>query len=337
MPFSGLDDPDHHHAPAAGLPALVVTYHYVRPANSDGVTGLTPDAFERQLRAIGATRRFVTAEQFAEAVELTGEGEPGTALITFDDAVRDQFDHAFPVLSRLGVPAVFYAPMRPADASLHPRERWTPQHLLHALAQTLGWEELERRGMARLGDVRVDQAEIDRIYHYEEPRKRLLKYLLAFAVPPARAAALLTEINEAPYAQHAAPELRADDWFMPVEQLIALQDAGHSLGNHGYDHAALGTLSPEAQEADLRRARDMMDHLTGRAWRTLAYPFGSATPATGKIARRLGYSLCFTTRDRVDCKYLDDALAREHAAVVRTLPNPAAHGAAPGRTLRRTA
>ncbi len=303
------------------LPPLVVTYHYVRPSNSDGVTGLTPDAFEAQLRRLARTRRIVTAEDFAESVEHTGAGEPGTALITFDDAVRDQYDFAFPVLRKVGVPAVFFAPMRPFDEALPEAQRWTPQHLLHALAEKLGWEELERRAAPHLkmlgfgvpGGPELDQAAIDKLYHYEEPRKRRLKYALAFAVAPRDAFDLLTTINTTAWNNRPAPMLRATDWFMSPAQLRELQAAGHSLGGHGFDHAALGTLSPDEQEKDLRRAQALMDRLTGKAWRTMAYPFGSATPRTEKIARTLGYSLCFTTRDRVDCKYLDQHLDREGA------------------------
>jgi peptidoglycan/xylan/chitin deacetylase (PgdA/CDA1 family) len=308
----------------AELPPLVVTYHYVRPANSDGVTGLTPEAFEAQLIRIGRTRRFVTAEEFAESVDRTGSGEPGTALITFDDAVLDQYTHAFPVLRSLGVPAVFFAPMRPFDSSLPDEQRWTSQHLLHALAETLGWEELERRVQPHLkmlgfgvpGGPTLDQREIDRLYHYEEPRKRRLKYAMAFAISVDDAFDILTSINRTPSSTGAAPRLCASGWFMNPEHLRELQEAGHSIGGHGFDHAAMGVMSPEQQAADLRRAQELMDRLTGRAWRTMAYPFGSATPRTEKIARTLGYSLCFTTRDRVDCKFVDDQLEREESGGV---------------------
>lgn len=308
----------------ADLPPLVVTYHYVRPVNTDGVTGLTPEAFEAQLVRIGRTRRFVTAEEFAESVDRTGTGEPGTALVTFDDAVLDQYTHAFPVLRSLGVPAVFFAPMRPFDRTLSEHERWTSQHLLHALAETLGWEELERRVQPHLkmlgfgvpGGPVLDQREIDRLYHYEEPRKRRLKYAMAFAISVSDAFDILTSINKTPGSMGAAPQLSAANWFMSPEHLRELQNAGHSIGGHGFDHAALGTMSPELQEADLRRAQQLMDRLTGRAWRTMAYPFGSATPRTEKIARTLGYSLCFTTKDRVDCKFVDAQLDREDRAPV---------------------
>src|SRR4051794_14692788 len=112
-------------------------YHYVRPSNSEGVTGITPQELGEQLDLVTARYRAVTAEEFVE----THAEQSGMALITFDDAVSDQYDHAFPVLEDRGVPAVVFAPMRPYSDEA---DRWTTQHLLHALAQELGFAELER-------------------------------------------------------------------------------------------------------------------------------------------------------------------------------------------------
>ena len=114
---------------------LVVMYHYVRPQNSDGVTGVTPDAFKLQIQAIRRRYRTVTVEEF---IALRHE-EEGLALITFDDAVRDQYDYAFPILEDLGVPGVVFAPMRPYSEET---DRWITQLLLHALAHELGWDGL---------------------------------------------------------------------------------------------------------------------------------------------------------------------------------------------------
>ena len=58
------------------------------------------------------------------------EDEDGLVLVTFDDAVSDQYVHALPILEEYQVPSVIFAPMRPySDES----DRWTTQHLLHAL------------------------------------------------------------------------------------------------------------------------------------------------------------------------------------------------------------
>jgi peptidoglycan/xylan/chitin deacetylase (PgdA/CDA1 family) len=277
---------------------LVVTYHYVRERNSDGVTGITPAEFDAQIRAIKARFRVVGAAEF---VELRAS-ERNLALITFDDGLRDQW-RAASILDAHDVPAVFYVPMRPySDCA----DRWCTQHLLHALAERLGWDELERRIAPQVEGVAIDTAAMNRLYHYEVPQKRRLKYALAFALPQTRTAEVLREIN-------SRVGLRADDWYLTVAQLRGLEDAGHALGGHGFDHVPYDTLSPKAQAADLHRAVRTMNLLCGAMPRTLAYPFGRHTPVTEALARGCGYTFAFTTDNRVDAKFVPDELARREA------------------------
>ena len=195
-----------------------------------------------------------------------------------------------------------HADRRKCHASNAP-ERWCTQHLLHALAQHLGWAELERRVEPHLAGVALDAAEMDRLYHYEVPDKRRLKYALAFALPHERTAAILREIN-------GTVGLRAEDWYLTVPQLRTLQDAGHSLGGHGFDHVPYHTLSPKAQAADMYRATATMNGLFGCRPRALAYPFGRVSAVTEEIARGCGYTFGFTTENRVDAKFALAEIAR---------------------------
>ncbi|MBY0260768.1 MAG: polysaccharide deacetylase family protein [Phycisphaerales bacterium] len=271
---------------------LVATYHYVRPKNSDGVTGVTPAEFRRQIRWLAKNYRIVGVDEFASR----GPDDGSMALITFDDAVKDQWRFAAPVLDELGVPAAFFAPMRPVSDEA---DGWCTQHLLHALAQHLGFKELEQRVDAAL-EVRgivpsVDVVEMDRLYHYEVARKRRLKYLMAFVLDQAAAHAVLTEINAGVGMDHR-------DWFMSAEELSALQSAGHTLGGHGFDHLAYTTLDEAGQDRDMARAQEWMTRLFGKRARPIAFPFGRADETTYRLLAKHGYTTAFTTGNRVDAK-----------------------------------
>lgn len=269
---------------------LVVMYHYVRPQNSDGVTGVTPDAFKLQIQAIRRRYRTVTVEEF---IALRNE-EEGLALITFDDAVRDQYDYAFPILEDLGVPGVVFAPMRPYSEET---DRWITQLLLHALAHELGWDELERRVEPLLAGLAVDEAEMNRLYHYEVPRKRRLKYALGFSLPQEEVRQILTEVN-------GSVGLPSEAWFMSAGELREIQNAGHAIGGHGFDHVPYDRLTPKLQAADIHRATATMSKVCGAMARPMAYPYGAHSPETDAIARQCGYTYCFTVAERVDAKYL---------------------------------
>jgi peptidoglycan/xylan/chitin deacetylase (PgdA/CDA1 family) len=270
-------------------------YHYVRPENSDGVTGITPQQFASQLDLVKRSYRFVTLEEYVVAHEQ----ESGMALVTFDDAVCDQYDYAFPILEERDVPAVVFAPMRPFSDE---GDRWSTQHLLHALAQHLGWAEFERRVDAILGPIELDQEAVDRIYHYEVPAKRRMKYTLAFAVKQPQVREVLTEIN-------GSVGLDAADWFMSAAELREIQSAGHAVGGHGFDHVPYDTLTPKQQAADMHRAQAVMTEVCGAMRRALAYPYGRSAPETEGIATGCGYSMCFDVAGRVDTMNLEKELS----------------------------
>jgi peptidoglycan/xylan/chitin deacetylase (PgdA/CDA1 family) len=108
--------------------------------------------------------------------------------------------------------------------------------------------------------------------------------------------------------------LLPEEWYMSAEQLVALQDAGHSLGGHGFDHVALSTLSPEQQAVELHRAQAIMSRLFGSLPRTMAYPYGRSTEETETIARACGFTHCFSTLERVDAKFLRTVLGSSATA-----------------------
>lgn len=295
---------------------FVATYHYIRPRNSEGVTGLTPGAFREQVRAIASRYRVVSAAEYAAA-----EDRSGLALITFDDAVRDQWVFAAPILNELGVPGVFYAPMRPfcpGDGVDHGDGLggWCTQHLLHALAHFLGWSEVERRvdaalsatagagGAGGLGRVEIDRAAMDRLYHYEAAEKRRLKYLLAFALEPSAAAAALRAANVGVGLDHR-------DWYMSSRELVALRDMGHTIGAHGFDHVPLTVLDEAGQRRDMLRAHARLTEILGSEPRTIAYPFGRRDTVIDGLSRALGYDPAFTTAMRVDAREVMAELGRE--------------------------
>ena len=43
-----------------------------------------------------------------------------------------------------------------------------------------------------------------------------------------------------------------------------IAEAGHEVASHGYDHARVFTLSPEAFRADLRRSRALLEDASGQ-------------------------------------------------------------------------
>lgn len=84
---------------------VALCYHAVSPTWPSELA-VTPDDLERQVRAL--LRRGYRPATFRQAI--TAPPGPRVVAVTFDDGYRSMRELAYPVLSRLGVPATVFMP-----------------------------------------------------------------------------------------------------------------------------------------------------------------------------------------------------------------------------------
>lgn len=278
-------------------PFIAVNFHYVRPSFDDphpGVHGCTPGEFEAQLRALGAAGEFVSLAHVLAAVRGDGALPPRAILVTFDDGLREQVEHALPVLERLGVPAAFFVHTAPLAHG-----RVSAVHKIHLLRARVAparlLEELEARA-ARLG-VALDAgaaAAAQQQYRYDTPEAARLKFALNFTLDRAARDAIV----DGCFRDLVSDDERAvaAGLYMDAASLRDLSARGW-LGAHGHDHQPLATLAPAEARADVARSLECLARWTGTRPRTMSYPYGSraaCTPDVAAIAGALGVQLAFT-------------------------------------------
>jgi CelD/BcsL family acetyltransferase involved in cellulose biosynthesis/peptidoglycan/xylan/chitin deacetylase (PgdA/CDA1 family) len=84
----------------------IVYYHRVNDDNDPFFPSVATDVFERQMRFMARHYKMVSLRRLIEHLE---SGDPGTVFtITFDDGYRDNFENAFPILERYGIPATIF-------------------------------------------------------------------------------------------------------------------------------------------------------------------------------------------------------------------------------------
>src|SRR5687768_15757937 len=88
-----------------GCDRLVLCYHAVS-AEWPAKIAVTPDRLEEQLRLL--LRRGYRGATFTEAATAPANGR--FLAVTFDDAYRSVLKHAFPIMSRLGLPGTVFVP-----------------------------------------------------------------------------------------------------------------------------------------------------------------------------------------------------------------------------------
>src|SRR2546430_16124728 len=213
---------------------IVVTYHYVRPTFQTphrGIHGVTPAQLEAQLRLLGSVAEFVSGQQVRDAVRGTRALPSRGILVTFDDGLREQVEHAVPVLERLGVPAAFFVNTHPiahrAVSTVHQihllRSHVPPEQLLNLLTQTA-----EQYAVSAAFETPSDAAA--RHYRYDTAADAQLKYALNFQLTRGVRDALIARCFRAVFGD-AESEISAR-LYMDVDQLRVLGASG-CVGTHG--------------------------------------------------------------------------------------------------------
>lgn len=91
--------------------------------------------------------------------------------------------------------------------------------------------------------------------------------------------------DESPAANEA--ELLTED------DVRELAGRGFEIGSHGHTHADLGRLSSSIVEADLVASLDRLEGLVGARPRFLAWPYGSSSAESERVAQAVGFEAAF--------------------------------------------
>ena len=240
----------------------LVAFNYHRigdPAGSPFDHALWSASAEELDRQVSFLRREFDVVHPKDLPDLQRRGRGRHALITFDDGYRDNYEVAFPVFRRHGVPAVFFVTTGFLDGGR--RAAWWDE--IAWMARTSPREELAPSpgwGAAiALGGDRV----------------QAIRWLLRAykALPSERGEAFLGELGDAAGTGRCPPEAAAETW-MTWDMAREMRDGGMAIGGHTVSHPKLSRMSPGDQETEIagcaRRIREEM----GEPMSWFAYPVG---------------------------------------------------------------
>jgi peptidoglycan/xylan/chitin deacetylase (PgdA/CDA1 family) len=294
----------------------VVMYHYVRDLQRSrfpAIKGLSVERFCRQLDYIQQCYTPISVEQVLRGLE-SGEDElpPSPILLTFDDGYSDHYAKVFPLLNARGIPGCFFPP---AQAILEHRVLDVNKiHFILAavpdvdilLDQVFSWLQ-EFRSEHVLETREAYFAAVTEEHRYDTREVTVLKRLLQRKLP----AAVRAEIVGRLFARYITSDEAAFacELYMSVDQIACLRDHGMHIGSHGYAHAWLNHLSPDAQAVEIDRSLEFLQKLgVGAGEWTMCYPYGGFNESLLQILRERRCRLGFTVEPRVADLDVDDPL-----------------------------
>jgi peptidoglycan/xylan/chitin deacetylase (PgdA/CDA1 family) len=273
-------------APWFGGHTSIILLHRVHPGPAKGMPSdnlqLTPEFLDNFIRQKqGSGWRFISLDYLVEHFDECVERKKNL-VVTLDDGYRDNFDYAWPVFQKHGVPFTVYLanafPNGTADFWWY-----TLEELLATHGKAQGSLELAC-GAARLTlDANDPAAACAAFKGFYQP--------LGQAQQQEVMARLLARYPLAPRQQRL---------WMDWEEIRELaQQELCTIGCHTLSHRSLAALSRQEARDEMGRSRQEIEREIGRPVRHFAYPFGRAQDAGKReeaIARELGFLTAVTTR-----------------------------------------
>ncbi len=262
---------------------LALNYHRVGDARGSsldrGLWSAGAEDFSQQLRFCRQQMEIIGPADLPRVL-ATRRGR--YAMVTFDDAYRDNYETAFPILKHEGVAATFFVTSGFIDA---PKLSW--------------WDDIA--WMVRTSRLRGMElpAWFDSPIVFDEPdREAALRVLLRRykSMPSNDAPAYLAAIASASGTGRCPPEVGSSLW-MTWDMLREMKDAGMTIGGHTVSHPVLSGMTAEKQEYEIMECGRRLASELGEPMRYFSYPVGNTTAfdeTTRACLRKAGVSYAFS-------------------------------------------
>lgn len=265
---------------------FVLTYHRLGRAG-DPFPHLDADLFRRQMEWIRQNCEPIASGQAQHAALRPSRTRP-PVLVTFDDAYSDFYQHAYPVLKRLEIPAVCFVPTDYIDRRL---PFWWD--VLHASVMDSNASEV-RLPWSPSAPVRMDGA----------GRAALLRACKDHLKQ-------LPDDEKEPMLSRLLAELRVDrsalnlgETTMTWDQIRAAMDVT-TFGGHTHTHAIMPLLDASRMQWEVDTCRDRLELETGVRPRLFAYPSGAFSETAKEAVCRGGFDHGFSTLEGVNGRATD--------------------------------
>lgn len=254
----------------------VLAYHSVAPAQTAYCKRdirVDPPEFARQMAYLARHYRVLPLDE-ALARLTSGRSLPAKAVvITFDDGYRDNYDHAFPVLQRWGLPATFFV----VSAAVCGRSPFWVGQLQLALMSAVDLAPV-RRAFAMTAHAAADDA---------VSRQEVID-LISAQINRADTTGRAQLLERAYSSLDFDPGLPAH--IPPVlspAQLREMAAAGMTIGSHSATHSILTSLDPGTAERELLESKRELESMVERSVEHFAFPNGPGVANFSAAAARL--------------------------------------------------
>ncbi len=264
---------------------VVLNYHRLRPDDATATTpfddlvfGPTVSQFEEEMVWLKQNVHLLRETELIDGHQARrGPGEL-SVLVTTDDGYRDNYTLAYPVLRRLGIPALFFVP----SAFIESRR--------------LGWWDQLAYILKRCAKPQINFD--GRVFDLPRSRREAFGFLNRQIIDAHKGTAqgVLDQLVAVCEVDPPSNEIQ-DAELMTWEQLQEMSQHDIAIGSHTHSHRILSGLGAAEQRDEMITSRQLIASKIGGPVRSVAYPVGGRahfTAETQRLAQDTGYELGFS-------------------------------------------
>jgi peptidoglycan/xylan/chitin deacetylase (PgdA/CDA1 family) len=270
----------------------VLAYHRVLPEIVEStfrfdteLLSATQAEFDWQMAYVAQRFQPVSCAQVIAALDEEKPLPKRAVMVTFDDGYHDNYDVAYPVLRKHGVPGLFFVSTGYIGTDQVFWFDWLVYVMLHTRQSHLELGAPLNLTITLGPDVASRRAEATKLL-------RLLK-----RTPEAQRLQILEQLRLAANVEVKPCDL-VQSQIMTWAHIQEMSRAGMEFGSHTVTHPILSTVTnPELLRRELENSKAKIEHEIGKPVTTLAYPVGGLTAVNEAVlaaTAKAGYGLAFT-------------------------------------------
>lgn len=248
------------------------------PYDTDLVSATAAD-FEWQMRYVERHFKVVTFAQVAAFLDGRADLPPRALIVTFDDGFDDNYQLAFPILKRIGIPATMFV----STGYIGQQPTFWFDRVVYLIKNSSKRQlSIDLNGAPEKLDEDI----------YGRYRQAIELVVALRSVADENRLDLLAEVEQQLGADLPAVDPRSQP--MTWEMVAEMADAGIEIGSHTVSHPNLVQLNPARLHQELSDSRLAIEQHTGQKPVVIAYPVGDRLNFNDEVidaVKKSGYRL----------------------------------------------
>jgi peptidoglycan/xylan/chitin deacetylase (PgdA/CDA1 family) len=264
---------------------IVLNYHRIYNDVLDTlfdeqVFGPSVEEFEQQILWLKEVASVLSEEDLLRIVRDQKPLPRRSALITFDDGYKDNYELAVPILKKLAVPAIFFIPTQIVNE------------------RKLGWWDIISYLVKRTNRSYIKFNGCEFSFNNDSERfsaiGKILKIMKTSKYETTKD--LVEKLAESCRVEMPSQTMQSDQ-LMTWDEIKDSSRNGIAIGSHTVSHRVLAMIDPAEQKIELEESKAALEDHLGHPIHSLSYPVGgysSFTHETKSLAMAAGYTIAFS-------------------------------------------